>query len=857
MNHNSYFLRLIRCHPFSFRQNIEGSLLFQPTALALLCVLVGGLLSYGCESKPPPNMETTGGVISPQETCDDSSEATGGVCAPEVCKIGLIREGEVCVVDVDLDLDLDGVPDAVDNCPDVANPPQSDCDLDEIGDLCDEERACGALLNGYVRLFQQGMNDSTPLRYGALELEGVPSLSLTDEFGQYTLRHLSAGHYSLIIYSPPSEETQELNSPTSPYAAPPLARFNFEITAPMLNDAMLRDWLIKPTGDLGGRITLEDVPSYEPKHELIGVYIEELPNLNVVTDPFGTFLLTGIPEGDYTLRIVRAGYEPTSLPVEVIGLTRRLITPPDEPLSLQVQANPMAHWTHELEVTLQEIHQEIDAVEVNLIPIFPHQTEEETLYLSRSAQRGDDLVFSSDPMPHDPHDVFTVQIRGQSLQGSRRFNVNAPTGETTRTELRARGYIPHEYAIVDFDQDGIPDDQDSDRDGDLCLNEEDLAPDDPFICQSIVANPSPSSPLNQVNTDPPLSLPVTFSTAQNGIWTLTDLSIIDPGEGGEPSSAVKITHAPLRYPLAHAFRETALTVVHPLFLEFDLTAIAPESVADLTIEVTDLTTPPDTLSLMMTRHPCTPLLNINATAEGACGVIEAPLEDCTQDHRGVYTCELHIQTEPLSQGAQPEFDTMSAFYRVWVYQKNMEPLMNVTPEVTCSNQCLNIRTSLDHLPIYNVIKRGLVTQPATCLSDASWTLLAEETADEAHCFPITMGSPYGEDPLSCISTPMLGAYGTPFVITKIQKETRIIPNAFYTVDVVFNPPSELWDIRESAVNPLFEARVILDLDTLSEDFNSFDYVISDGFTDLNGRLSLSHLSGTLDDPLPYCWGYDE
>ena len=223
------------------------------------------------------------------------------------------------------------------------------------------------------------------------------------------------------------------------------------------------------------------------------MYIEELPNLNAITGPFGTFLLKGIPEGEYTLRIVRAGYEPTSLPIEVIGLTQQWISPPDESISLQVQGDPMAHWSHELEVTLQEIDQEIAFVKVSLIPIFPHQTEEETLRLSHSERRGDDLVFSADPMTYDPHDVFTVQVRGQSLQGSRKFNVNAPTGETTRTELRARGYLPHEYAIVDLDQDGIPDAEDSDRDGDLCSDEDDLDPDDPFICQPLVEDPQAPS----------------------------------------------------------------------------------------------------------------------------------------------------------------------------------------------------------------------------------------------------------------------------------------------------------------------------------------------------------------------------
>ena len=439
MNHKIYLLHLIRYHSFSFIKNTERPLRLHHRALALLWILIGGVIVYGCESEPPTNMQTMGGSV-----------------APEGCKLGLIMEGGACVIDVDLDRDLDGVPDAVDNCPDVANPPQADCDLDEIGDLCDDERACGASINGYVRLFQHGMSDSTPLRYGALELEGIPSLSRTDEFGQYTLRNLSTGHYSLLIYPPSSEEALGLTSTKSSYAAPPLAHFNFEISSSMLNDAILHDWLIKPTGDLSGRITLEDTLAYESNHERIGVYIEELPNLNAVTDPFGTFLLTGIPEGDYTLRIVKAGYEATSLPIEVIGLTRQSLNPPDEPISLQVQSDSMAQWTHELEVTLLEIHQEITSVEVNLIPIFPHQTEEETIYLSRSEVRGDDLVFSSDSMTYDPHDVFTVQVRGQSLQGSRRFNVNTHAGETIRTELRARGYLPHEYAIVDLDQDGIP-----------------------------------------------------------------------------------------------------------------------------------------------------------------------------------------------------------------------------------------------------------------------------------------------------------------------------------------------------------------------------------------------------------------
>jgi len=53
------------------------------------------------------------------------------------CPLGYVCEQADCIIDVDLDRDVDGVPDAIDSCPDVSNPPQNDCDLDGIGDACD------------------------------------------------------------------------------------------------------------------------------------------------------------------------------------------------------------------------------------------------------------------------------------------------------------------------------------------------------------------------------------------------------------------------------------------------------------------------------------------------------------------------------------------------------------------------------------------------------------------------------------------------------------------------------------------------------------------------------------------------
>ncbi|MFT7579476.1 MAG: hypothetical protein ACI9MR_001140 [Myxococcota bacterium] len=41
-----------------------------------------------------------------------------------------------------VDLDNDGIPDGMDNCPDIANPDQIDCNMDGTGDVCDDPGEC-------------------------------------------------------------------------------------------------------------------------------------------------------------------------------------------------------------------------------------------------------------------------------------------------------------------------------------------------------------------------------------------------------------------------------------------------------------------------------------------------------------------------------------------------------------------------------------------------------------------------------------------------------------------------------------------------------------------------------------------
>ena len=75
------------------------------------------------------------------------------------CSVGLVCISRRCVTDLEADQDRDGVPDNVDNCPQVVNPDQLNTDLsqegtpsgpargDDQGDLCDEDKDNDGVLN--------------------------------------------------------------------------------------------------------------------------------------------------------------------------------------------------------------------------------------------------------------------------------------------------------------------------------------------------------------------------------------------------------------------------------------------------------------------------------------------------------------------------------------------------------------------------------------------------------------------------------------------------------------------------------------------------------------------------------------
>lgn len=83
---------------------------------------------------------TTFGCEGCQQGVANVDAGSGAVCMLDAeCPDGLVCEAGECRVPVGGDRDGDGVNDAVDNCPSVFNPNQSDSDNNGLGDACEED----------------------------------------------------------------------------------------------------------------------------------------------------------------------------------------------------------------------------------------------------------------------------------------------------------------------------------------------------------------------------------------------------------------------------------------------------------------------------------------------------------------------------------------------------------------------------------------------------------------------------------------------------------------------------------------------------------------------------------------------
>ena len=230
------------------------------------------------------------------------------------CPIGYICEGDECVVGVDLDRDLDGVPDALDSCPDLSNPPQKDRDMDGIGDACDDDVQAGAQITGRVRHFPNHAETGSPLPFAGVKIQELDIQTQADEFGQYSLIHVPVGEWTIEVY-PPMGDFGGL----ALFDREPIHISYMSIAPNMAYEPHLRDLLIRPTGQFRGRVSPSG-ETYGSYSEVTVTIITEDENFEVYTDRAGDFVSPYLNEGSYRVNFSKEGYQPLSREVEVIGL---------------------------------------------------------------------------------------------------------------------------------------------------------------------------------------------------------------------------------------------------------------------------------------------------------------------------------------------------------------------------------------------------------------------------------------------------------------------------------------------------------------------------------------------------------
>ena len=247
-------------------------------------------------------------IVMAQDCSDDSD-----------CLLGYLCKNGDCIIDVDLDRDLDGIPDAVDSCPDVSNPPQEDRDMDGIGDACDDDVQAGAQISGYVRHFPNHAASSRPLSFATVKIQELEIATIADEFGQYLLRHVPVGEWKIEVYPPP-----DFAGIRSDIDGEPITRRSVGIPANMNNDAIIADILIRPTGQFRGYIKLANRPVRSHGGIKVTIITED-ENFEVYTDDYGEFISPFLHEGLYRVNFSKEGYQPLSREAEVIGLTIQAI----------------------------------------------------------------------------------------------------------------------------------------------------------------------------------------------------------------------------------------------------------------------------------------------------------------------------------------------------------------------------------------------------------------------------------------------------------------------------------------------------------------------------------------------------
>jgi hypothetical protein len=239
------------------------------------------------------------------DDCDNSTQ----------CQDGFKCNGEECIGDVDIDDDRDGVPNWVDNCPNVENSGQEDRNNNDIGDACDDDIPTGGL-TGDIYRYEFGGSGGIAAAFYGLKVRGRNERTIADEFGQYRL-NLPVGEHRIEFYAPMDARDEYFDGDPI-YTSSPI-----NLTESQVNTVVIQNWLINPTGLIAGRFTKEDLNQFGEVHD--GIVVEFFKDGEMLyrteTSPYGMFESTHMFEGDYTIKASHYLYETLEFQCEVVGLS--------------------------------------------------------------------------------------------------------------------------------------------------------------------------------------------------------------------------------------------------------------------------------------------------------------------------------------------------------------------------------------------------------------------------------------------------------------------------------------------------------------------------------------------------------
>ena len=741
-----------------------------------------------------------------ESTSDPSSDCIGEDCTQE-CESGEILQLGECVNDVDADQDFDGVPDRSDNCPTISNAQQVDCDLDGQGDACDSESACGITLSGYISRYDVISETNKALSNGLVEVVGLPIYTNTSEMGQYSMGPYRPGDYSFLIFGP---ETERVNN--KPFV---LAQYQHSIN-PMPTDIQSKDWIIDPPGNVMGSVKFGDINPFEGLHSGIGVYVKGIPFKTAVTDLAGYFELRRVPAGQQTLVFVYPGYAPLELDIEVTSLSTISIASNDNDTLLQPSLE-MLTWSHDIEVTITNLTESIEGtLGITLIPLFPHITDPVELVLSGSTEI-DTLVLNTNAM-HQAHDVFNLSITDQ-VKRSNAYNLGARIdGEVRNTKLSTEG---------------------------LTEGWEDFT--DRLVNEVIVVDEEGPPTMPKMLIEYPFMSPLLLQGAQGDEVTI--YSVIH-AEGTLTNGQTR--QSSWRYPLSYKHEEIMLSLTSSAEIVFDeAESLTSPITEEATYEISfglNSTSARRSIHLALASEPCWPGSDCDFTYQ------ELPLSSrqCAAGNRGEIRCDISL-TLPRTHGK----------LRFWIYDEVEQATVLI--EGGCTLQCLNhfgvdvlygpqLGLSQYPVPIYPMFARAIsAVQNEDCNVEGSFNLHTSEESRPEFCFP-NLPNYYPETQRNaCLSQPVYGQSGRPFMIKNINISSTLgsellgdfVSSSEIRADLNGLNPLVIYDFNRCAAcsGGFFANRTLIDL------------TVTDGVTTIeNFRIITRHESESQND-IPYCWHF--